>query len=110
MVAMPAARAEPRLLPTELHESTGTPAQMIERSEGHHLEWYKACTGDAPYTHPSSNFMYAGPLSESMLLGCIAQKVGGVLEYDAEAQRFTNNDEANRYITKEYRKGWDFRM
>ncbi|MDQ7012637.1 MAG: Gfo/Idh/MocA family oxidoreductase [Planctomycetota bacterium] len=110
MIALPAARAEPRLLPAELHEATGTPPEMIERSEGHHLEWYKACTGDAPYTHPKSNFTYAGPFSESVLLGCVAQKVGGRLEYDAAAQRFTNSDVANRYISKEYRKGWDFRM
>ena len=110
MIALPNARAAPRLLPQSLHDSVGAPAQMIERSEGHHLEWYKACTGDKPFDYPKSNFAYAGPFSESMLLGCVAQKVGGRLEYDAKSQRFTNNDEANRFVTKAYREGWDFRM
>lgn len=110
MIALPSARHEPRLLPQTAHEARGTVPEMIERSEGHHLEWYSACTGDKPYDHPKSSFAYAGPFSESMLLGCIAQKVGGRLEYDGAKQRFTNNDNANRYITKAYREGWDFRM
>lgn len=110
MIAMPSARAEPRLLPQSLHEETGTPPQMIERSEGHHQEWYRACTGEASWDHPKSNFLYAGPFSEAMLLGCIAQKVGGRLEYDGARQRFTNSDVANRYVDKDYRKGWEFRM
>lgn len=110
MIAMPRALAEPRLLPAGLHEEVGEPPAALEPSEGHHLEWYRACTGDAPWDHPKSNFLYAGPFSEAMLLGCIAQKVGGRLTYDAERQRFTNSEVANRYVTKEYRAGWDFRM
>lgn len=110
MVAMPSARAVPRLLPEALHEEMGAPPEQIERSEGHHLEWYSACVGDKPYDHPKSNFAYSGPFSEAMLLGCIAQKIGGRLEYDATSQRFTNDDEANRYLSKHYREGWDFRM
>ncbi len=110
MLAMPRALAAPRLLPQSRHDEFGVPAQTIERSEGHHLEWCLACKGERPYDHPKSNFGYAGPFSEAMLLGCIAQKVGGRLEYDSSQQRFTNNDEANKFVTKAYRDGWDFRM
>ena len=45
-----------------------------------------------------------------ILLGCIAQQVGGKLYYDAASGGFTNSDLANTFITKKYRRGWDFRM
>ena len=110
MIALPNARSEPRLLPQALHDEVGIPPQMIARSEGHHKEWYSACVGNKPWDYPKSNFLYAGPFSEAILLGCIAQKVGGKLEYDGNTQRFTNNDKANALIRKSYRKGWDFKM
>ena len=110
MISLPSARSEPRLLPADRHESYGTPSQQIARSEGHHKEWYDACIGDKPYDHPKSNFAYAAPLTEAMLLGCIVQRVGGRLEYDAHSMTITNNRQANALITKTYRSGWDFRM
>ena len=101
---------EPRLLPASRHDEYGEPDRVIPPSEGHHKEWYRACTGDAPYDHPKSNFAYSAPFSEMVLLGCIAQRVGGRLEYDPEDQRFTNSAEATALITKQYRDGWEFRM
>jgi hypothetical protein len=41
-----------------------------------------------------------------MLLGTIALRVPGKLEWDAEKMRFTNNPEANRYLKPAFRKGW----
>jgi predicted dehydrogenase len=111
MIALPVARAEPRLLPKERQEAYGTPEQQVERStDGHHGEWYKACIGEMPYDHPKSNFSYAGPFTETVLLGCIAQRIGGRLEYDGAAQRITNNEAANALINKDYRRGWEFKM
>lgn len=86
------------------------PQQTLERSEGHHEEWYAACVGDKPYTYPRSNFGYAAMLTESVVLGTVAQKTGGKLEYDWVNQRITNNNGANQYLTKDYRDGWDFKM
>ncbi len=111
MICLPNAKAPPRLLPASRHEEYGTPPQMIERSaEGHHKEWYLACIGEKPYDYPKSNFAYAGPFSEVILLGCIAQKIGGRLEYDPKAMKFTNNDSANAFISKTYRKGWEYKL
>jgi len=111
MISLPSARSAPRLLPTERQEEYGTPEPQIERSaEGHHKEWYLACTGEKPYDFPRGNFAYSGPMTEAILLGCIAQRVGGRLEYDAKDMRFENNAEATALITKAYRSGWDFRM
>ena len=41
-----------------------------------------------------------------MLLGVIALRVDGKLEWDAPKMRFTNNPEANKYLKPTFRKGW----
>lgn len=86
------------------------PEKTLNRSQGHHQEWYDACVGETAYDAPRANFGYAAMLTESVLLGTIAQKVGGRLEYDATNQHITNNDNANQFISKTYRDGWEFKM
>ncbi|RKX42617.1 MAG: gfo/Idh/MocA family oxidoreductase [Verrucomicrobia bacterium] len=82
------------------------PPKTIPRSSGHYEEWLQAIkTND--YTGAKSSFDYAGPLTETMLLGCVAARVGSgtKLTWDSAAMK-TDNDLANRYIQHEYRKGW----
>ena len=56
---------------------------------------------------PSDGFDYAGPLTEAVNLGNIAQRFKGeTLEWDSEALRFTNLEEANAFVSKKYRRGW----
>ena len=86
------------------------PEKTLERSPGHHKEFLMACKGEKPFDYPKSNFMYAAMLTESVLLGTVAQKVGGRIEYDAENMKITNSAIADSLITKEYRKGWEFKM
>jgi predicted dehydrogenase len=101
----------PKLLPEERNKEQGRPEQQIERSaEGHHKEWYLACVGEKPHDFPKSNFSYAGPFTEMLLLGCIAQRLGGKLRYDPETMTFAERADATALITKEYREGWDFRL
>ena len=69
-----------------------------------------ACTGEKPYDFPKCNFSYAAPFTEMILLGCIAQRVGGKMEYDPKAMSFEGRDDATALITKEYREGWDFKL
>lgn len=54
-----------------------------------------------------SPFSVAGPLSQLFALGCIAQRLGGVLEFDRETSRITNNSKANDLLTDKIRKGWE---
>lgn len=57
---------------------------------------------------PSDGFDYAGPLTEVVLLGNIAVRYRGqTLEWDAQNLRIKNLDEANRWVRREYRKGWE---
>ena len=55
----------------------------------------------------SANFDYAGPLTESVLIGNVAAHFPGeTLEFDAKALSFPRKREANQYLTRQYRDGW----
>ena len=59
---------------------------------------------------PSDGFDYAGPLTEAVLLGNIAVRYRTqTLNWDAEKLRITNNAEANRYVNKQNRDGWEIK-
>ena len=55
------------------------------------------------------HFGYAGPFTEAYQLGNIALRVGHRVEWDALRFRITNCEEANQYLRREYRKGWDLK-
>ncbi len=98
----------PRIIPETKMREIGKPRQMLERSPGHVLEWLLACVGEKPLDYPGSNFAYAGPMTETILLGNVALRMGRRLEWDGTRMEFTNVPEANQYVTKEYRDGWKY--
>jgi len=53
------------------------------------------------------SFLLAGPVTETINLGSVALRAGRKVEYDTESMRITNFNEANKYLTREYRKGWE---
>jgi hypothetical protein len=63
-----------------------------------------ACKGGKPAL---CNFDYAGPLSEAVLLGTVAYRVGRKLPWDAASLTAVNCPEADQYIRRTYRKGWE---
>jgi hypothetical protein len=46
-------------------------------------------------------------LTETVLLGTVAFRVGKKLQWDAESLKVTNCPEANQLLAREYRKGWE---
>jgi len=55
----------------------------------------------------SASFDYAGPLTESVLIGNIAARFPGeTLEFDSRGLRFPKKSEANQYLTRSYRHDW----
>jgi predicted dehydrogenase len=81
------------------------PPQTLPRSIGHHQEWIAACKGESIV--PRSNFDFAGPLTEAVLLGALCiRHGGGKLLWDGPNMRITNDEAANKYLHYEYRKGW----
>jgi len=94
----------PRLIPEAKMAAYNRPPKTIPRVKGHHKDWVQACKGGKP---ACSNFDYAGPLTETVLLGNLAiRNPGKKLCWDGPNMRFTNNDEANKYIHRKYRQGW----
>jgi predicted dehydrogenase len=100
----------PRIFPeTEMQAAARgglIPPKTMPRSPGHYEEWLQAVKAN-DYKGAESNFDYAGPLTETMLLGCVAARVGPgtKLTWDSRNMK-TDNEVANRYIQHEYRKGW----
>jgi hypothetical protein len=58
-------------------------------------------------TQSPGSFNYAGPVTETILLGAVALRAGKKVEYDSAGMKITNIPEANQYLTREYRKGWE---
>ncbi|MCD8533674.1 MAG: Gfo/Idh/MocA family oxidoreductase [Verrucomicrobia bacterium] len=99
-----------RLYPDSLNASFGEPSRRLERSPGHYLEWILACKGGKP---AGSNFDWAGPMTETVLLGNIALRAQlrekltrARLTWDSANFAFTNLPEANQWLRREYRDGW----
>jgi predicted dehydrogenase len=99
-----------RVYPESLREGTSRRPQHLPSSPGHHLEWVNACRGEPA---AGSNFDFAGPLTEVVLLGNVALRTQLRTEltkhkllWDPKAFKFTNLDDANQFLKREYRQGW----
>ncbi len=53
------------------------------------------------------SFIYAEPVTEAINLAAIALRTGKKLDYDSASMKITNDEEANKYLTREYRQGWE---
>jgi len=54
-----------------------------------------------------ANFEYAAPFTEAMLLGNLAVRSGERIEWDAANLRVTNSARAQRFVQKDYRRGFE---
>ncbi|MGZ5543519.1 MAG: Gfo/Idh/MocA family protein [Limisphaerales bacterium] len=91
------------LLPEKDFAGFQPPPQTIPHSPGHHEEWIACCKNGQ---RCSANFEYAGLLTEANHLGNVAYRTGKKIEWDAKHMRVTNTKDAERFIHREYRKGW----
>jgi hypothetical protein len=77
-------------------------------AEDHWFEFVNAILGRTGGKSPKSHFDFAGPLTESVLLGNIAAFFPGeTLTWDAAQLTFPGKPEADKYLRRTYRKGWD---
>lgn len=94
-----------KLLPEEKFKDFVPPPPSIPPSPGHHREWVQACLDNNPVA-PQCNFAYGGPLTETILLGCVAYRAGKLIEWDTAKMSATNAPEAEQFIRLRYREGW----
>jgi predicted dehydrogenase len=91
------------LLPEADFKDYQRPAPTIPNSPGQHAEWLQCCkSGETP----SCNFEYSGWLTEANHLGNVAYRAGKKIEWDSATMTAKNCPEAERFIRREYRKGW----
>jgi hypothetical protein len=121
--------ANPRLLPLKKNETLNIP-ETIKRvpNEDHYLNWVDACIAGYGKGETSSPFEYAGPFTESILIGNLAlrswmlrdnpsakrtvDKYNGrkKLDWDAKNMKVTNYDLANQFVKRQYRDGWELKL
>jgi hypothetical protein len=94
-----------RFLPADQFKDYQPPAPTLPRApqDNHYLEWVQACKTGSP---TMSNFEFAGLVTEVVLLGNVALLTGEKIEFDPATMKAKGCPEAERYIRREYRKGW----
>jgi len=95
------------LLPASRWAEYKLPPQLLQRGVNHQQDWVRACKGGAPGV---SEFAVATKYIEWLVLGAIATRVPGKLMWDAKNMRFSNNEEANKYLKPYLRKGWELKV
>ena len=94
--------AKPQLLPVENYKDYKFPELDLQN---HWLQFIEAVRGNGK---TSANFDYAGALTETVLLGGVATRFPHqTLEWNAKKLKFNNVKEANKFLRREYRKGWE---
>jgi len=93
------------LLPESKFNDFRQPPKTLPRCErpDHYTDWTNACKKGTQTALPVE---FACQLTETALLGTLALRTGKVLEWDTKAMRVTNEADANRFVTPEYRAGW----
>ncbi|HEY3899086.1 MAG TPA: Gfo/Idh/MocA family oxidoreductase [Chthoniobacter sp.] len=93
--------AMPRLFPVEQFASFEIPKEL---GTSHYHAWVTAALGGPKTT---DGFDYAGPLTETVLLGNVATRVPNItLEWDAADLRIKNSAEADHLLRTKNRAGW----
>jgi predicted dehydrogenase len=92
------------LLPEKAFAGVQRPSHTIPDSIGHHAEWIHACKAGSPTT---CHFGYSGALTEANHLGNVAYRAGKRIEWDPHRLRIPNAPEAEHFLGREYRAGWE---
>jgi hypothetical protein len=104
----------PRLIPqARMKGMEAPPAPVRPRNEGPEppplspglTQWVAACRGDKQ--HSPGSFLRAGAISEAVDLYAVALRTGKRLLYDSGTCEITNVPQANQYLSRGYRAGWD---
>ena len=99
---------KPVLIGEGLADAAASVPQSLRRisgsRDGHEMNWIRAIRGEEEISSP---FADAVPLNETMILGIAAMRAGQPIAYDGAAGRITNAADANQYLDREYRKGWE---
>ena len=95
----------PRLLPdSKMKNYLGgkeAPKEVVENGEKYWINAFKT------KTQSPGSFLNASAVTETILLGAVALRARRRVDYDSSQMKITNNEDANKYLYREYRKGWE---
>lgn len=95
----------PEIIPSRLMKAYDGEKELPPRERGSRSNtWAAAIKND---TESPGSFKYAGTVTEAINLAAVALRAGKRVEYDSENMRITNDEDANKYLTRDYRKGWE---
>jgi predicted dehydrogenase len=94
-----------QLIPDAKRKEFGRPKELLERSPGHHQEFFMACRGEKPREFSQSNFGYSGPMAANIQLGNLCARAGKKLELN-EAGKIISDPKINDLAWREPRDGW----
>src|ERR1700730_6131413 len=97
--------ARPKLIPESKMNSYKQPPKTLPRSPGNEREWLDACKGSK--VKPGGNFEFSGLVTETLLLGNVATRVGEKLSWDRSHLKLLNADTAQKLVSPERRRGWE---
>lgn len=95
----------PELIPSRLMKAYEGEFELSERERGPRSNtWAAAIKEDK---ESPGSFIYAGVVTETINLAAVALRAGKKVEYDSNLLKITNDETASKYLTREYRKGWE---
>lgn len=113
---------KPNLIAYFQNQDINVPKTIARVPEGHYVQWVNACIAGYGKKEVSSPFEYAGPLTESILMGNLALRSYMIkddkdkfigrkkLLWDAKNMKITNFDEANQFVKREYKNGYSLSL
>jgi hypothetical protein len=104
MIVLPHMTADPFVVP----ESKMSALPSIDLSDRDHYGEFIDIVVGGGKQKCSANFDYAGPLTESVIIGNVAARFSGeTLKFDARTLTFPDKAAANQYLSRAYRHGWN---
>ncbi len=94
---------DPRLISDSRIAGLSSVSEKEKGSDGNAV-WIDAFRNN---TQSPGSFIYAGPVSETILLGAVALRARRKVEYDSVNMKITNIPDADKFLTREYRQGWE---
>ena len=96
---------KPQIIPErkmrQYMETRKAPEDVVDRSAGNWIDAFKSGT------QSPGSFLKAGAVTETICLAAVALRARRKIVYDAKSMKITNRPEANEYLYREYRKGWE---
>ncbi|HWZ97887.1 MAG TPA: Gfo/Idh/MocA family oxidoreductase [Candidatus Dormibacteraeota bacterium] len=97
--------ANPKLIPQTKMDVFQPPPKTLPRSPGNEREWLDAAKGGS--TKPGANFEFSGVVTETLLLGNVASRLGQTIKWDRANLKVPNSSAADKMVKPDRRPGWE---